>query len=106
MSPQRNQRGAAQAAPLAVILSVLPSLPRPVLQRLTARMIDRLDEMDGDPDTEDDTEDCCGAFEDRGGRMKVPAHLAMPQDPDGDAEAWEHPPEWPNKTNQRAVLAP
>lgn len=39
--------------PLDSFLAVLPSLPRPLLARLTARLIDRLDELDGDPDLED-----------------------------------------------------
>lgn len=43
--------------PLDVLLATLPSLPRPVLSRLTARMIERLDELDGDPDFEEDNED-------------------------------------------------
>lgn len=60
----------SEASSLSVILSALPSLPRPVLGRLTARMIERMDELDGDPDlepepTEDDTEDCCTAHDDR-----------------------------------------
>ena len=38
--------------PLDALLGLLPSLPRPVLSRLTARMIDRLDELDGDNDVE------------------------------------------------------
>lgn len=42
------------ALPLEALLSVIPSLPRPILARLTARLIDRLDEIDGDPDLEDD----------------------------------------------------
>ena len=50
-------QGGAQALP--TLLSVIPSLPRPVLARLTARMIERLDELDGDPDLEDDDEDSC-----------------------------------------------
>lgn len=36
------------------LLSIIPSLPRPVLDRLVTNMIDRMDEMDGDPDLEDD----------------------------------------------------
>lgn len=36
------------------LLSVIPSLPRTVLDRLVTDMIDRMDEMDGDPDMEDD----------------------------------------------------
>lgn len=38
--------------PLDLLLSAIPSLPRPALERLTARMIDALDTMDGDTDVE------------------------------------------------------
>ena len=38
---------------LGAMLATIPSLPRPILDRLVARMIDRLDEMDGDDDLED-----------------------------------------------------
>src|SRR4051794_31486742 len=41
------------AAPLGVLLAAIPSLPRPILARLTARLIDRLDEIDGDENLED-----------------------------------------------------
>lgn len=41
-------------------LAMLPSLPRPMLTRLVARMIERIDEIDGDPDLEKDNEDCGG----------------------------------------------
>lgn len=44
--------------PLNVALAVIPSLPRPLLARLVTRAIERLDEIDGDPDVEDDTDDC------------------------------------------------
>jgi len=37
---------------LAPMLRAIPSLPRPVLARLTERMIERLDQLDGDPDIE------------------------------------------------------
>jgi hypothetical protein len=37
---------------LAFALAVIPSLPRPILSRLVARAIERLDEIDGDPDLE------------------------------------------------------
>ncbi len=43
-----------EAASLEVLLSALPSLPRPLLARLTTRLIERLDEIDGNPDDEDD----------------------------------------------------
>ncbi|MDT9598540.1 hypothetical protein [Sphingosinicella rhizophila] len=38
--------------PLDVALAVIPSLPRALLTRLVTRAIDRLDEIDGDPDLE------------------------------------------------------
>ena len=43
---------AQTAQPLDALLAALPSLPRPVLARLTTRLIDRLDEIDRDPDLE------------------------------------------------------
>jgi hypothetical protein len=42
------------------MLAAIPSLPRAELARLTMRMIDRMDDIDGDPDLEhlrDDDED-------------------------------------------------
>ena len=39
---------AYEAAPLDVLLASVPSLPRALLSRLTARMIERLDEMEFD----------------------------------------------------------
>ena len=47
-----------QPASLDAALAVLPSLPRPVLSRLVTRMIEQLDLIDGDPEVEDDNEDC------------------------------------------------
>ncbi len=44
----------------AMLFAAIPSLPRAELSRLTERMIDRMDEIDGDPDLEhlrDDDED-------------------------------------------------
>lgn len=55
---------ACDAAPLDVLLASVPSLPRAILARLTARMIERLDELDGDPELEDD--DPAGADDDLG----------------------------------------
>ena len=48
---------AYEPAPLNVLLAAIPGLPRPILSRLVARAIDRLDEIDGDPDLEDTRED-------------------------------------------------
>ena len=47
-------------APVSVMLAAIPSLPRAELARLTMLMIDRMDDIDGDPDLEylrDDYED-------------------------------------------------
>lgn len=35
------------------MLAAIPSLPRPVLARLVDYMVDRLGELDGDPDDEE-----------------------------------------------------
>lgn len=40
------------AQPLDRLFAVLPSMPRPILARLTAQLIERLDELDGDTDVE------------------------------------------------------
>ena len=39
-------------AGMSSMFAAIPSLPRPELARLTERMIDRMDEIDGDPDLE------------------------------------------------------
>jgi hypothetical protein len=61
---------ARTAAPLDVLLASVPSLPRALLSRLTARMIERMDELDGDPDVEPD-DDCCAAGDDDPGAVSV-----------------------------------
>lgn len=42
---------------VSALFAIIPSLPRAELARLTERMIDRMDEIDGDPDLEDLRED-------------------------------------------------
>ena len=74
----QNTDGGASALP--ILLATIPSLPRAMLDRLVARMIDRMDELDGDADLEDadedegvedgpegfdPEEDCCPAGDDR-----------------------------------------
>lgn len=54
----------------ATLLAVIPSLPRATLSRLTTRMIDRMDEIDGDPDLEHLRED----DEDSHGQEQEQAH--------------------------------
>jgi len=44
-------------ASVTSLFAAIPSLPRAELARLTTRMIDRMDEIDGDPDHEDAHED-------------------------------------------------
>jgi len=46
--------GRAHRAPPDALLAVLFGLPRPVSSRLVARAFERLDELDGDTDAEDD----------------------------------------------------
>jgi hypothetical protein len=58
MSALRHIDGSASALPLADALAIISSLPRPLLSRIVARAIERLDEIDGDPDLEDD----CGDY--------------------------------------------
>jgi hypothetical protein len=53
--------GRASALPLSVALSLIPSLPRPLLARLVERAIERLDELDGDAEREPDDEPEDGA---------------------------------------------
>ena len=57
-------KGAASSLPLDLILDTIPSLPRPLLARMVAKMIDRLDSMDGDADIEGqhDEDDLTTAF--------------------------------------------
>jgi hypothetical protein len=40
------------APDLPTLLAVIPSLPRCTLSRVTEAMINRMDEIDGDPDME------------------------------------------------------
>lgn len=40
----RERRHRIRGAPVNLLLAIMPSVPRPILDRLTARMIDRLDE--------------------------------------------------------------
>ena len=54
MATRAYLEGGASALPdIPAMLAVIPSLPRPLLARLTAHLIDRMDEIDGDPDLED-----------------------------------------------------
>ena len=53
--PRRQRRRWVRGddvATAAQLLASIPSLPRAELSRLTERLIDRMDELDGDPDIE------------------------------------------------------
>lgn len=69
-----------RAFPLAAIQSAFFSLPRPVLAYLIDCLIDRLDQLDGDPDLEDDdaTED--EARDDGCGRINLGNRLVYGSD--------------------------
>lgn len=49
-----HNHGKASAFPLHLISQAIPKLSRRDLEALTERLIDRLDEIDGDPDLEED----------------------------------------------------
>ena len=51
-----------RALPLSAVLASLPSYPRPVIERLVARMIEHLDEQDAPTDEleDDDPAECNG----------------------------------------------
>lgn len=87
MASLHSIRGGATALPLPAVLATIPSLPRPVLARLVARMIDRMDELDGDPDLEVSEDDCCAVGDDdpAGINWAVNRRDGYPGDPD-DAE--------------------
>lgn len=69
----------------AAIFAAIPSLPRPYLARLTERMIDRLDEIDGDPDLEAYGDELDGSLAEDDFHYQNANWLGYPGDPD-DAE--------------------
>ena len=54
---RRDRRARPTPGHISTILSAIPSWPRSTLARLTERMIDRMDQIDGDPDLEHLSED-------------------------------------------------
>jgi hypothetical protein len=67
--------GRTPALPLALIAQAVPKLTRHDLEALTERLIDRLDELDPDPDFEDD--DPAGQCDEDGINTRGPASFAM-----------------------------
>ena len=90
-------RGNAAALPLTDLLAIIPSLPRPLLGRLVTRMIDRMDEIDGDPDLEPETDLCTDdageqeEYRHRGIRTDLPRYgVNQTLGPINEAEAWRN----------------
>lgn len=52
MATHAHDFGRASALPLSAVLASIPSYPRPVIERLVSRLIETLDEDDGDTDVE------------------------------------------------------
>src|SRR5438105_928584 len=72
---EQGSRAIGSHLPLNVALAIVPTLPRPILSRLVARAIERMDELDGDADLEPEVteqddepeEDDIGEEDDHGG---------------------------------------
>lgn len=88
MSALHTNARRASALPLSLISQAIPRLTRHDLAALTERLIDRLDEIDGDPDREEDNEDRCGAGDDAvfSGPVIVSPFYSFPIGTDEDAE--------------------
>lgn len=59
-APKRDRRRwhrMVRLSPPEALLAAIPSYPRPMLERMADRIIDRLDQIDGDVDLEDDDDD-------------------------------------------------
>lgn len=54
MSRRQNIREGRKPLPLHLIAQAVPMLTRCELAAITERLLERLDELDGDPDLEDD----------------------------------------------------
>lgn len=69
----------------AMLFAAIPSLPRAELSRLTERMIDRMDEIDGDADAEVNGDELDGSAAEDDFHPQAANWLGFPGDPD-DAE--------------------
>jgi len=67
------------------MFSSIPSLPRAELARLTAHMIDRMDELDGDADLEFNGDEYDGSLAEDDFHCQSANQFGYPGDPD-DAE--------------------
>jgi hypothetical protein len=73
MASRAHTAGGPKGLPLALIAQAIAKLSRNDLEALTERLIDYLDEQDGDADTElnGDEQDACNAEDDFGGGSNV-----------------------------------
>ncbi|WP_380789365.1 hypothetical protein [Sphingobium xenophagum] len=58
----RDRRRWAAGGSLEGMLAVIPSMPRPALARLVQQAIDRMDDLDGDPDLGPDGDELDGSM--------------------------------------------
>jgi len=82
MSRRQQIRGGATALPLSLISQAIPMLSRHELAALTERLIERLDTLDGDCDTEDDDpleEDDHSGTDLDAGELDEAANLTVPR---------------------------
>ena len=73
---------ANNACHAGMLFAAIPSLPRAELSRLTERMIDRMDEIDGDPDAEVNGDELDGLMAEDDFHPQQPNWLGLPGDPD------------------------
>jgi hypothetical protein len=75
--------GSASALPLNLLAQVIPMLTRNELARLTERLINRLDLIDGDPDSEDDGDEMDGTAAEDEDRRRIALTSRLPSWPKG-----------------------
>ena len=73
MSRRQQVREGRKPLPIALIGQAIRKLTRHELEAVTERLIERLDEIDGDVDLEPE-EDCCAAGDDGCGPVIVHGH--------------------------------
>jgi hypothetical protein len=95
MASRAIAMGEPSRLPISVVLSAIPSFPRPVIERLVSRLIDQLDGLDGDVDLEPngDERDGSAAEDDwhhhsqKQGLSHLPASQCEDAEEDGPREA-------------------
>jgi hypothetical protein len=105
MASHTHDFGKASALPLSAVLASLPSYPRPIIERLVTRLIDKLDTEDGDQDVEcngdeldfnqaeDDFEEYSCSHVDMG--AGCPVSDAGENGHDAEIQSWSNPNDCP-----------